>query len=65
MGEINLYGIYLPILLLQACLAYLLLRVCIYILQRIHAEQWILWPGLFYFFIYIALLWLIHTVWFL
>jgi hypothetical protein len=65
MGELNIYGIYVPVLLIQACIAYLCLRLFIYVVQRFELETWMLWPGLFYLLIYIALLWLTHTVWFL
>ena len=64
MGELNLYGIYVPVLLIQACLAYVLLQIVMYLVQRFRLAGWVIWPGLFYLFIYIALLWLVHTVWF-
>ncbi|UUS57398.1 DUF1656 domain-containing protein [Acinetobacter sp. YH16040_T] len=33
MGELNVYGVYVPILLIQAVLAYLLLRVIMRLLD--------------------------------
>ena len=65
MGEINIYGIYVPALLIQACLAYVLLQGLMYVIQSLKLATWIIWPGIFYLFIYIGLLWLLHTVWFL
>lgn len=65
MGELNFYGIYVPVLLIQACIAYFLLQLILLVIKRLAIEAWILWPGVFYLFIYIALLWLVHTVWFM
>ena len=65
MGELNFYGIYVPVLLVQACVAYALLQGVMYGIQRLKLDAWMIWPGLFYLFIYIGLLWLVHTVWFM
>lgn len=60
MGELNVYGIYVPILLIQAALAYGLLRVLMLGIDRLVAKNWIAAPHIFYLCVYILLLWLIH-----
>lgn len=60
MGEINIYGVYVPILLVQAIFAYLLLQV-----MRLKTDQWssqgrIVWPSIFNLCLYIVLLFMIH-----
>lgn len=41
MGEINLYGIYIPILLVQAIIAYLLFKFSSPLTDRLIAKGWI------------------------
>lgn len=48
MGELNVYGVYVPILLIQAVLAYVVLRVVMRVLDRVVEQGWIPLPNIFY-----------------
>ena len=48
MGELNVYGVYVPILLIQAVLAYVVLRVLMRVLDRVVEQGWIPLPNIFY-----------------
>lgn len=60
MGELNVYGVYVPMLLIQAVLAY----VVLIILRRwtdIWIEKgWIALPSIFYLCLYVVLLGGVH-----
>lgn len=60
MGEFNLYGIYVPTLLIQSVIAYALLCLLIRLLNRWVERGWIGQPNLFYLCMYLVLLWLVH-----
>lgn len=60
MGEINIYGLYIPVLLIQAILAYVLLKVTEPLLNRLVTRGWIMWPGFFSLCWYLVLLLLVH-----
>ena len=60
MGEVNIYGVYVPILLIQAVIAYVILRVLMKWLDHLVANDWIMMPNLFYLCIYILLLGTVH-----
>ncbi|WP_180174166.1 DUF1656 domain-containing protein [Acinetobacter sp. YH01022] len=60
MGELNVYGVYVPILLIQAVLTYVVLRVLMRVLDRVVEQGWIPLPNIFYLCIYLVLLWLMH-----
>lgn len=60
MGELNVYGVYVPILLIQAVLAYVVLRVVMRMLDHFVEQGWIPLPNIFYLCIYLVLLWLMH-----
>jgi hypothetical protein len=60
MGELNIYGVYVPILLVQCVLAYVVLRVVMIGTDRLIEKGWIPLPSVFYLCLYIILLWLIH-----
>ncbi|WP_111884872.1 DUF1656 domain-containing protein [Acinetobacter sp. CFCC 11171] len=62
MGELNVYGIYVPILLIQAVLAYLLLRVIMRLLDRWMAQDWVPMSNIFYLGVFVMLLWLVHEI---
>ena len=47
MGELNLYGVYVPVLLIQSILAYLLLQNVMLATDRLVDQGWIAWPGIF------------------
>ena len=60
MGELNLYGVYVPILLIQSILAYVLLKIVMIGTDRLADQGWIAWPGIFNLCLYIVLLFLVH-----
>ena len=60
MGELNIYGVYMPILLIQAVIAYVLLRILMKWLDRLVANDWIIMPNIFYLCIYVLLLGAVH-----
>ncbi|WP_180036125.1 MULTISPECIES: DUF1656 domain-containing protein [unclassified Acinetobacter] len=62
MGELNVYGVYVPILLIQAVLAYLLLRVIMRLLDRWMTPDWVPMPNIFYLGVFVMLLWLVHEI---
>ncbi|MDQ8936161.1 DUF1656 domain-containing protein [Acinetobacter rudis] len=62
MGEVNVYGIYVPILLVQAIFAYVIFRLCARWIQHWIARGWIIVPSIFNLCFYILLLLLTHGV---
>lgn len=56
MGEINIYGVYVPMLLVLAVMAYAALRVLMLFLDRWVERGWIAMPSVFYLCLYIILL---------
>lgn len=60
MGELNIYGVYVPILLIQAVIAYVLLRILMKWLDRLVANDWIIMPNIFYLCTYVLLLGAVH-----
>ena len=60
MGELNLYGVYVPILLIQSILAYVLLKIVRRATDRLVDQGWIAGPGIFNLCLYIVLLFLVH-----
>lgn len=60
MGELNLYGVYVPILLIQSILAYLLLQIMMLATDRLVDQGWIAWPGIFNLCLYVLLIFLLH-----
>ena len=60
MGELNLYGVYVPILLIQSILAYLLLQIVMLATDRLVDQGWIAWPSIFNLCLYVVLLFLVH-----
>lgn len=60
MGELNLYGVYVPILLIQSILAYVLLKIVMIGTDRLVDQDWIAWPSIFNLCLYIVLLFLVH-----
>ncbi|WP_180164321.1 DUF1656 domain-containing protein [Acinetobacter sp. YH12049] len=62
MGELNVYGVYVPILLIQAVLAYLLLRIIMRLLDRWMVQDWVSMPNIFYLGVFVMLLWLVHEI---
>lgn len=62
MGELNIYGVYVPIFLIQAVLAYLLFKVAMLGVDWMVEKDWIVLPSVFNLCIYLILLWLMHRV---
>ena len=60
MGELNLYGVYVPILLIQSILAYVLLKIVMIGTDRLVDQGWIAWPSIFNLCLYVVLLFLVH-----
>ncbi|NNH87025.1 DUF1656 domain-containing protein [Acinetobacter terrae] len=60
MGELNLYGVYVPILLIQSILAYVLLKIVMIGTDRLVDRGWIAWPSIFNLCLYVVLLFLVH-----
>ena len=60
MAEINVYGIYFPMLLVQAILAYLLFKLLGKWLDRFAQSGWVSLPGVFNLCVYLGLLLLVH-----
>lgn len=60
MGELNIYGVYVPILLIQAVLAYVLLRIVMLGGDRLVEQGWIAQPNIFYLCVFVVLLCLVH-----
>lgn len=60
MGELNLYGVYVPILLIQSILAYVLLKIVMLGTDQLVDQGWIAWPSIFNLCLYGVLLFLVH-----
>lgn len=56
MGEFNIYGVYVPTLLVLAILSYVLLRILMLGLDRLIEQGWIPLPSLFYLCVYVVIL---------
>ena len=62
MGELNLYGVYVPMLLVQTVIAYVILQVVMRFTDRLVTAGWIGLPNVFYLCLYIILVGLVHTI---
>ncbi|MDM1020479.1 DUF1656 domain-containing protein [Acinetobacter sp. VNK23] len=60
MGEMNIYGIYFPILLVQAIIAYVLFKVMSPLIDRLVVKGLIVLPSIFNLCFYLGLLLLVH-----
>ncbi|CAM4319072.1 hypothetical protein F901_01402 [Acinetobacter dispersus] len=60
MGEINVYGIYIPILLVQAIIAYVLFKLVSPLIDRAAVKDWIALPSIFNLCFYFGLLLVVH-----
>lgn len=60
MGEMNLYGIYIPILLVQAIIAYVLFKLLSPLIDRLVIKGWIALPSIFNLCFYLGLMLLVH-----
>lgn len=62
MGELNAYGIYIPVFLIQAIAAFLIFK-CVSILTNPWLDKgWVALPGVFNICLYIILLMGVHEV---
>ncbi len=48
MSEVDFYGVYVPVLLIQAALAYVLYLISSRWIDRLEQRGWILYPNIFY-----------------
>ncbi|OEY92707.1 hypothetical protein BJD20_07635 [Acinetobacter proteolyticus] len=62
MGEMNLYGIYIPILLVQAIIAYVLFKLLTPLIDRLVIKGWIALPSIFNLCFYLGLMLLVHCL---
>ena len=62
MGEFNFYDIYIPTLLVQAIIAYVLFRLLSPLIHQLSIRGWIAFPSIFHLCFYLVLLWLIHEI---
>ena len=60
MGELNVYGVYVPIFLVQAILAFVLWKILCLGTDRLIENEWITLPSIFNLCTYLILLWLCH-----
>ena len=60
MGELNIYGVYVPVLVVQALLAYIGLRLLMRVTDPWVDKGWIFLPSIFYLCLYITLLGIVH-----
>ncbi|ENX62151.1 MULTISPECIES: DUF1656 domain-containing protein [Acinetobacter] len=62
MGEMNLYGVYIPILLVQAIVAYVLFKLLSPLIDRLVIKGWIALPSIFNLCFYLGLMLLVHCL---
>ncbi|ENV10796.1 DUF1656 domain-containing protein [Acinetobacter sp. NIPH1876] len=62
MGEMNLYGVYIPILLVQAIVAYVLFKLLSPLVDRLVIKGWIALPSIFNLCFYLGLMLLVHCL---
>jgi hypothetical protein len=62
MGELNAYGIYIPVFLIQAICAYIVFKLVSIFTDSWISKGWIALPGLFNLCLYIILLMGVHEV---
>ncbi|MHA3049333.1 MULTISPECIES: DUF1656 domain-containing protein [unclassified Acinetobacter] len=62
MGEFNLYGVFVPSLLIQALLAYIVFMLLGKWTDRLIQRDWVAFPGIFNLSLYMVCLLLTHWV---
>ena len=60
MGELNLYGVYVPVLLVQAIIAYAVLKILMQMFEAWIETGWIAMPGVFCLCLYVVILGAVH-----
>ena len=61
-GEVNFYGIYIPLILIQALLAYMLYSGLIWLLEKWQLSRWLALPTISNLCLYIIVLGLVVWV---
>lgn len=61
-GEVNFYGIYIPLILIQALLAYMLYSGLIWLLEKWQLSRWLALPTILNLCLYIIVLGLVVWV---
>lgn len=61
-GELNIYGIFVPTLLIQALVTYLLFSFCSPLLEKEQIKKWVIMPSLFHFCVYVILLGIVALI---
>lgn len=62
MGELNVYGIYIPVFLIQAICAYVVFKLVSILSDRWIDQGWIALSGVFNLCLYLVLLMGVHEV---
>ena len=62
MDELNIYGLYVPIYLIQAIFDYLMLHFVVMLVEKKKKKNWILFPAIFNLCVYLILLFLMHRL---
>ena len=62
MGEFNFYDIYIPTLLIQALIAYLIFKLLSPLINRLILQGWIIFPNIFNLCFYLVLLLGVHQI---
>ncbi|XID74691.1 DUF1656 domain-containing protein [Alkanindiges sp. WGS2144] len=55
-GELDFYGIYIPVILIQALLAYVIYSYVLKAMDKWQLDRWILLPTVFHLCLYIIVL---------
>lgn len=62
MSEVDFYGLFIPVLLIQSILAYALFLLSNTVIDRLNDRGWILYPNIFYLCWYFVCLLIVHVV---
>ena len=62
MSEIDFYGVFVPVLLIQAALAYALYLLTSRWIDRLEQRGWIFYPNIFYLCWYVVCLFVVHAI---
>lgn len=62
MGEFNFYDIYIPTLLIQALIAYVIFKLLSGLINRLIQLGWIIFPNIFNLCFYLVLLLAVHQI---
>lgn len=62
MSEVDFYGLYIPVLLIEVALAYILFTLSNRLIDILNDRGWIMYPNIFYFCWYLVCLLIVHTL---